>query len=519
MATKTTKKAAAKKPAAKKAAPKAAAKKTAPKAAAKPKAAPKAQAAPKAKAGYRIEHDLLGNIQVPNSALYGVQTLRGINNFHISNVPMNRFPSFIVGFAYTKWGAILANHKLGLVTTKQKDAVVQACKEIIAGKHHEHFITDMIQGGAGTTMNMNANEVIANRALEIMGHKRGEYKYCDSHDVINCAQSTNDAYPTAMHFGLYFSHKELVKALDMLIKSMDKKAKEFKNVVKMGRTQLQDAVPMTLGQTFNGFASGLKRELKSLNAAAQEFLTVNMGATAIGTGITSQPGYSKLCVEALKNVMKENIKLDDDLVFVTSDNGGVVTYSSCLKRMAVRVGKICNDLRLMASGPRCGLHEINLPERQPGSSIMPGKVNPVIPEVMNQVCFRVIGNDLTVTLAADAAQLELNVMEPVMCYSVFESIELLKNGFDTLRTLCIDGITANAAHCKQMMENSIGIVTALNPYIGYDNSTEIAKEAKDKNLSVVDLVLKKKILTKAQLDEILAPKNLIQPVKLNIKVK
>lgn len=484
-----------------------------------PVAAKKIAAAPVAKAGFRIEHDLLGNLEVPNSALYGVQTLRGINNFHISNVPMTRFPNFIKGFAYTKWGAVVANQKLGLVTAAQKDAVVKACKEILEGKHHEHFITDMIQGGAGTTMNMNANEVIANRALEIMGHKRGEYKYCDSHDVVNYSQSTNDAYPTAMHFGLYYSHKDLVIALEKLIKSLEKKSKEFKSVVKMGRTQLQDAVPMTLGQTFNGFATGLKRELKELNIAANDFLTVNMGATAIGTGITSQPGYSKLCVEALKAAMKENIKLDDDLVFVTSDNGGVVTYSSCLKRMAIRVGKICNDLRLMASGPRCGLQEINLPERQPGSSIMPGKVNPVIPEVMNQVCFRVIGNDLTVTLAADAAQLELNVMEPVMCYAAFESIELMQNGFDTLRTLCIDGITANAKHCKSMMENSIGVVTALNPYIGYDNSTEIAKEAKDTDGSVTELVLRKKILTKAQLDEILAPENLIKPVKLNIKIK
>lgn len=481
---------------------------------------PKAKCAKKAcaaKADTRVEKDLLGPMEIPMDALYGVQTARGMQNFKISNVPMNRYPNFIKGFAYTKWGAAVANHKLGLMTTDQKNAIVKACKEILDGKHHEFFTTDMIQGGAGTTMNMNANEVIANRALQILGHNPGEYQYCDSHDHVNCSQSTNDAYPTAMHFGLYFSHKELIEHLEMLVKSLDKKGTEFAKVVKMGRTQLQDAVPMTLGQTFKGFASGLKREIKALNAAAEEFLTVNMGATAIGTGICSQPGYSELCVEALADIMKLKIKLDDNLVFVTSDNGAVVNYSSGLKRLAVRLGKICNDLRLMGSGPRCGLQEVFLPAMQPGSSIMPGKVNPVIPEVVNQVCFRVIGNDLAVTLAADAAQLELNVMEPVMCYSVFESIDLLKNAFDTLRTLCIDGLKANEKRCLELVHNSIGVVTALNPYIGYDNSTELAKEALEEGRSVVDLVLERGILTKEQLDTILAPENMVKPVKLDIK--
>ncbi len=479
----------------------------------------KSAAAPKssAKGKTRTEKDLLGPLEIPVDALYGVQTARGMQNFKISNIPMNKYPNFIKGFAYTKWGAAIANHAQGLMSDEQKDAIVQACKEIIDGQHHEFFTSDMIQGGAGTTMNMNANEVIANRALQIMGHKPGEYKYCDSHDQVNCSQSTNDAYPTAMHFGLYFSHKEMIEALEQLAKALDKKGTEFAKVVKMGRTQLQDAVPMTLGQTFKGFAAGMKREIKALNAAAEEFLTVNMGATAIGTGICSQPGYSELCVKALSEIMGMKIKLDDNLVFVTSDNGAVVNYSAGLKRLAIRLGKICNDLRLMGSGPRCGLQEVFLPPMQPGSSIMPGKVNPVIPEVVNQVCFRVIGNDLTVTLAADAAQLELNVMEPVMCYAVFESIDLLKNAFDTLRTLCIENLKANEKRCKELVHNSIGVVTALNPYIGYDNSTELAKEALENDKSVVDLILEKKILTKKELETILAPENMVKPVKLDIK--
>ncbi|MCM1531774.1 MAG: aspartate ammonia-lyase [Bacteroides sp.] len=467
----------------------------------------------------RKEADLLGTKELPADALYGVQALRGFENFKISNVPMYRYPNFIKGFAYTKWGAAIANNQINpkRVDKKQLDAIVAACKEIIAGKHHDAFASDMIQGGAGTTMNMNANEVIANRALQIMGHKPGEYQYCNPNDHVNCSQSTNDAYPTAMHFGLYLSHVEMVAALKQLIKSFEKKGKEFAKMVKMGRTQLQDAVPMTLGQTFNGFAEGLKREVAALDEAAQEFLTVNMGATAIGTGINAEPGYADACAKALASVMKLKIKLDKNLVFVTSDNGAVVNYSSGLKRLAVRLGKVCNDLRLMGSGPRCGLQEVFLPEMQPGSSIMPGKVNPVIPEVVNQVCFRVIGNDLTVTMAADAAQLELNVMEPVMCYAVFESIELLQNAFNTLRTLCIDGLKANEKRCREMVENSIGIITMLNPYIGHHKGDEIAKEAKKTGKSVIELVLKYKLMTKADLDKIMKTENMVNPVKLDIK--
>ena len=467
----------------------------------------------------RTESDLLGAREVPQEALYGVQTLRGIENFHISKFHLNEYPDFINGLAITKMGAAIANSKLGLLTESQTQAIVQACREILDGKHHNHFPVDMIQGGAGTTTNMNANEVIANRALEIMGHQRGEYQYCSPNDHVNRSQSTNDAYPTAIHIGMYFTHHKLVKHLTDLIDAFQRKAEEFKHVIKMGRTQLEDAVPMTLGQTFNGFASILRNEIANLNFAADEFLTVNMGATAIGTGITAEPGYAELCVEALAEITGWNVVLSDDLVGATSDTSCLVGYSSAMRRVAVKMNKICNDLRLLASGPRCGLGEFNLPPMQPGSSIMPGKVNPVIPEVMNQISYKVIGNDLCVDMSGEAAQMELNAMEPVMAQCCFESAELLMNGFDTLRTLCIDGITANEATCRRYVHDSIGVVTALNPVIGYKNSTKIAKEALETGKGVYDLVLEHDILSKEDLDTILEPENMIKPVKLDIKPK
>lgn len=467
----------------------------------------------------RIESDLIGELAVPESALYGVQTLRGIQNFEISNFHLCDYPAFIKGLAITKWAAAIANHKQGLITKEQYNAITQACQEVVDGKYDDQFPIDMIQGGAGTTTNMNANEVIANRALEILGHKRGEYKYCSPNDVVNCSQSTNDAYPTAIHIGMYISHLRLIPHLQSLIDSLRVKGNEFKHVIKVGRTQCQDAVPMTLGQTFNGFASILEDEIKHLNEAAEDFLTVNMGATAIGTGLCSEPGYSKLCVKALGKLTGWDIKLAPDLVGATSDTSCLVGYASAMKRLAVKVNKICNDLRLLSSGPRCGLGEINLPAMQPGSSIMPGKVNPVIPEVMNQVCYKVMGNELCVTMAGDAAQMELNAMEPVMAQCNFESVNLLINGFDTLRTLCIEGITANAEKCQADVRRSISLVTALNPVIGYKNSTKIAKEALATGKSVYDLVLEHGILSKKDLDKILAPENMLEPVKLDIKAK
>lgn len=470
----------------------------------------------------RKESDLIGELEVPVDALYGVQALRGMNNFKISGVPMKNYPNFIKGFAITKWGAAIANHTQGKLTDEQFKAMVQACEEMYEGKLDEYFLSDMIQGGAGTTVNMNANEVIANRALQLMGHKPGEYKYCSPNDHSNASQSTNDAYPTGFHFGLYLECERLIAAMDLCIKSLKAKAKEFAKIVKMGRTQLQDGVPMTLGQTFNAFAVTLEKELKAIKTIREELLCQNMGATAIGTGICAEPGYSDLCNKALNDVAKKlglnwKITLEKDLVEATSSTGSLVGLSSELKRIALKAIKICNDLRLMGSGPRCGLAEIHLPEMQPGSSIMPGKVNPVIPEVMNQLCYKVIGNDTAVMLASENAQLELNVMEPVAVYCLFESINLLTNGFDTLRTLCIDGIEADVENCKNFIAKAIGTVTALNPYIGYKNSTRIAKIAKKTGKGVYEIALENNVLSQKDLDKIFDPKNMTAPVKLDIK--
>lgn len=437
----------------------------------------------------RVESDLIGSREISDECLYGVQTLRGIENFSISKYHLNEYPLFINGLAMTKMAAARANHELGLLTDEQFQAITQACREILEGRFHDQFPVDMIQGGAGTSTNMNANEVIANRALEIMGHAHGDYAFCSPNDHVNCSQSTNDAYPTTIHLGMYATHLKLLPYLEDLIAAFRRKGEEFAHIIKMGRTQLEDAVPMTLGQTFNGFASILTDEIKHLNEAAADFLTVNMGATAIGTGICAEPGYAEKCIAALRDITGWDIRLSDDLVGATSDTSCLVGYASAMKRLAVKVNKICNDLRLLASGPRCGLGEINLPAMQPGSSIMPGKVNPVIPEVMNQICFKVIGNELCVTMAGEAAQMELNVMEPVMVQCCFESAELMMNGFRTLRTLCVEGITANEEHCINEVHHSIGVVTALNPVIGYKNSTKIAKEALETGKSVYQLIL------------------------------
>ncbi len=438
----------------------------------------------------RVESDLLGSREVPEQALYGVQTLRAMENFSISHFKLSKYPLFIKGLAITKMGAARANHELGLLTDEMAKAINTACQELIDGKHHEHFPIDMIQGGAGTSTNMNANEVIANRALELLGHKRGEYTYCSPNDHINCAQSTNDAYPTAIHIGLYEKHLEVKRHLIELIRSFERKAEEFASIIKMGRTQLQDAVPMTLGQTFGGFASILSHELTHLDTAAAEFLSINMGATAIGTGICAEPGYAEKCTAAIAQITGHPYVLTDNLVGATSDTSCMAGYSSALRMVALKMNKICNDLRLLSSGPRCGLNEINLPPMQPGSSIMPGKVNPVIPEVVNQIAYKVIGNDLCVAMSSEAAQMELNAMEPVMAQSCFESAGLMIQGFDTLRLRCIDGITANEEVCRKHVHESIGIITALNPIIGYKNSTKIAKEAAETGKGVYELILK-----------------------------
>ncbi|CAM3661396.1 aspartate ammonia-lyase [Flavobacterium saliperosum S13] len=460
---------------------------------------------------YRTENDLLGDMQVPTHAYYGIQTQRAIDNFHISGVKLYQFPEFIKGLAYVKWAAAETNFQLGLLEEQLKNAIVEAAKEVVSGKFDKEFPIDMIQGGAGTSTNMNINEVLANRALELMGHQKGEYQYCSPNDHVNLSQSTNDAYPTSIRIAAVNSNIKLIVHLRDLIASFRKKGQEFKHVLKMGRTQLQDAVPMTLGQEFEAFAATLEEEVERLTQNCNLMLETNMGATAIGTGINAAPGYAQRCAENLAKVTGLPIFTAPNLIEATPDTGAYVIYSSALKRMAIKISKICNDLRLLSSGPRCGLNEINLPPMQPGSSIMPGKVNPVIPEVMNQVCYRVIGNDLTVTMAAEAGQLQLNVMEPVLTYAIMESMLLLSNGMDTLREKCIDGITANEEHCREMVLNSIGIVTALNPYIGYKNSTKIAKEALETGKSVYNLVLEHNILSKTQLDDILNPENMLAP--------
>ena len=465
----------------------------------------------------RREHDLLGEMDIPVEYYFGVQTMRAVENFHISRVRLNFFPQLIRALADVKQGAAAANRDLGLLDPAIADAITRACEELREGRLNEQFVVDMVQGGAGTSTNMNANEVIANRALELLGHEKGEYAYCHPNNHVNLSQSTNDAYPTAIHLGMYATHLKLVEHLKQLIESFEKKAAEFADVLKMGRTQLEDAVPMTLGQTFHGFASILRDEIVHLNEAAEDFLTINMGATAIGTGICAEPGYAELCTENIARITGWKIRLTGDLVGATSDTSCLVGYASAMKRVAVKMNKICNDLRLLSSGPRCGLGEFNLPARQPGSSIMPGKVNPVIPEVMNQIAFKVIGNELCVTMADEAAQMELNAMEPVMAQCCFESAELLVNGFDTLRIRCVEGITANEERCLQYVHNSIGVVTALNPIIGYKNSTKIAKEALETGRGVYELVLEHGILSREELDEVLKPENMIRPVKLNIR--
>ncbi|MDP3461635.1 MAG: aspartate ammonia-lyase [Bacteroidales bacterium] len=457
----------------------------------------------------RLEHDLLGDREVPYEYYYGIQTLRALENFNISGITLNFFPDFINALAMVKMAAAKANYELGQLPKEIADAIVKACQEIIDNRFHSHFVVDMIQGGAGTSTNMNANEVIANRALEILGKERGEYEFCHPNNHVNLSQSTNDAYPTAIKIALIKANEKLIIVLQELIKTLHKKAREFAHIIKMGRTQLQDAVPMTLGQTFLAFAVTLEEEIQLLNRTAALFLEVNMGGTAIGTGINADPKYGDKIIPYLRVITEMDIRLARNLVEATQDTGDFVTYSGSLKRLAVKLSKMSNDLRLLSSGPRAGINEINLPPMQPGSTIMPGKVNPVIPEVVNQIAFKVIGNDLTVALAAEAGQLELNVMEPVIVQSLFESIEMLKNGMQVLTTRCIAEITANEDRCREMVQHSIGLVTALNPYLGYDTSTVIAREALETGKSVYDLVLEKQLMSKDELDKILDPRNMI----------
>jgi len=453
----------------------------------------------------RIEHDLLGDLAVPADAYYGVQTARALDNFQISGVELRLYPNFIKGLAMVKLAAARANHDTGGLSDEVLKGIEGACQELIDGKLHDQFKLDVFQGGAGTSTNMNANEVIANRALELMGHRKGEYKYCDPHDHVNRSQSTNDSYPTAMHIGMALGNADIVAEFNKLIASLRAKGKEFGQIIKMGRTQLQDAVPMTLGQEFDAFAETLADEVQALQSVQKVLLEISMGGTAIGTGLNAPAGYAERCRAHLAEITGMPIKLARNLIEATQDTQAFVLYSSALKSLAIKLTKVGNDLRLLSSGPRCGLHEINLPATQPGSSIMPGKVNPVIPEVTNMIAYRVIGNDLVVTLAGEGGQLQLNAFEPVIAAVIFESQTLFVNGARTLRVHCVDGITANADVCKHYLETSIGTVTALNPVIGYDRATELAADALKSGEGIIELVRERHILTDSQIDEILSP--------------
>ena len=461
----------------------------------------------------RREHDLLGEMEIPEEYYFGVQTMRAVENFHISRVRLNFFPRLIHALADVKQGAAAANRDLGLLDPAIADAITRACEELREDRFNEQFVVDMVQGGAGTSTNMNANEVIANRALELLGHRKGEYEYCHPNNHVNLSQSTNDAYPTAVRIALARSIDSAVTSLQELIAAFHAKGEEFSEIIKMGRTQLQDAVPMTLGQEFEAYAATLTEEIDRLKTNMRLFYEINMGATAIGTGINADPDYAELCTRHLREITGLPLTKAANMIEATSDTGAFIMNSSALKRLAVKLSKICNDLRLLSSGPRCGLNEINLPPRQPGSSIMPGKVNPVIPEVVNQVAFRVIGNDLAVTLASEAGQLELNVMEPIIVLSLFENIEMLVNAMNTLREKCIVGITANPEVCRRMVYNSIGLVTALNPYLGYETSTMLAKEALQSGKGIYDLVLEHKLMDEEELNKILRPENMVHPRK------
>ncbi len=459
----------------------------------------------------RKEKDLLGEKNVENECLYGIQTLRAIENFDLSGIKLDKYPEIIDAFAMVKQAAALANQDTNMLSEEITSAICLACEKIRNGGYYDHFPVDMMQGGAGTSTNMNANEVIANLALETMGCVRGDYQKCHPNNHVNMSQSTNDAYPTAIKIALILAKDPLIEELKSLINALESKAVEFKDVLKMGRTQLQDAVPMTLGQTFSAYATTLKEEIDRIEKNAELFLEVNMGGTAIGTGINSTLKYREQVIKHLEKITDLPLVSASDLVEATQDTGAFIMFSSAIKRIAIKLSKICNDLRLLSSGPRAGFNEINLPPVQPGSSIMPGKVNPVIPEAVNQIAFKVIGNDLTVNMAVEAGQLELNAFEPVIVFSLFDSIHLLTKGIMTLRQKCIRGITANVEHCLDTVRNSIGLVTALSPILGYDHCSNLAKEALRSNESIYDLVLKYDLMTKSELDLIFQPERLTQP--------
>lgn len=461
--------------------------------------------------GTRKEHDFIGELEIPDDVYYGVQTFRAVDNFQMTGRKLKDYPFFVKAFAQIKKAAALANKEVGVLDSDKADALAKAADKVIAGDFAEQFVVDMIQGGAGTSTNMNVNEVLTNIALESMGHKKGEYQYLHPNDHTNLGQSTNDTYPSSIKVATWTKLGDLLKAMDNLKNELEKKAKDFKDYIKMGRTELEDAVPTTLGNTFNAFASYIKADIERLTYARSVMQALNMGATAIGTGINCHPDYKNVVEKHLSKITGGEFKPAADFIAATQDTADFVFVSGALKTAAVRLNKIANDLRLMNSGPRCGLGEINLPKMQPGSSIMPGKVNPVICEVVQEACYEVIGNDTTIMLCSERGEFELNAVEPGIAYALFNSLVILENAMNTLANKAIKHLTANPEACKQAVLNSIGIVTAFNPVLGYEKSASIAKEALETGKAVGEICLAKGYLPKAEIDKILDPQNMLNP--------
>ena len=454
---------------------------------------------------FRTEKDLLGEKQIPADAYYGVQTMRALENFQVSGVKTNFYPDYVRAYAMVKLAAARANFEVGRMKKDRLEMIEKACKAVMEGKYHDQFLTDLYQGGAGTSANMNANEVLANIGLEMGGHKKGEYQYLEPHDDLNMGQSTNDVYPTAIHVALLLHNDKVVKEAELLSQSFHKKGDEFNKFLKMGRTEGQDAVPMTLGQEFHAFGAQLDDAIGALRDAEAYLCQVNMGATAIGTGITATPGYDLKCAAQLAKITGKPIILANDLIGATSSMQAFVLFSSAYKNLAVTLSKISSDLIFLASGPRTGIFEINLPALQPGSSIMPGKVNPVMPELMNQICYKAIGNDVAVTVASRDGLLQLNAYEPVVAIAIMETQAIFYKSMPLFRKNCIDGITANEDVMKHYINRSVGIVTALNPVLGYEKTTELAKEALQTNKGILELIREKKLLTEDEIKKLLDP--------------
>ncbi len=464
-----------------------------------------------AKDNTRLEHDLLGPMELNNKLFYGIQTQRAVDNFQLSRSRLQDYPELIQALAQVKSACAQANFQQNLLAKGKTQAIVQAAERVTSGEYNDSFPVDMIQGGAGTSSNMNVNEVIANIALSSMGYEKGQYQFIHPNCDVNMSQSTNDVYPSAVRLSIILKQAPLQAAVNNLIKAFVIKSEEFSDIMKLARTQLQDAVPMTLGQEFKGFASTLKEDVKLLSSMGDLLTEINLGGTAVGTGINTQQGYGQLAITALNQLTGINFKLADDLVEASSDMGAFIIYSATLKRLALKLSKISNDLRLLSMGPRAGLSEISLPARQPGSSIMPGKVNPVIPEAVSQCAYQVAGNDVAVSMAAEAGQLQLNAMEPLIAVNILESMSLLTNATNMFTELCVVGITANETRCRDLLDNSLGLVTALNPYLGYEVSTKIAKQALNTGTSVIDLIKEQQLLSDSQLTEIFQVSKMTQP--------